>query len=55
MPRGGIEPTIPVFERMKTVHALEGAATVIGNIGPKTYKIKLKDIKSHFTSRFGLA
>jgi hypothetical protein len=24
------EPTIPVFERAKTVHALDGAATVIG-------------------------
>jgi hypothetical protein len=24
------EPTIPVFERTKTVHALDGAATVIG-------------------------
>jgi hypothetical protein len=26
----GLEPTIPVFEREKTVHALDGAATVIG-------------------------
>jgi hypothetical protein len=26
----GFEPTIPVFERAKTVHALDGAATVIG-------------------------
>jgi hypothetical protein len=26
----GFEHTIPVFERAKTVHALEGAATVIG-------------------------
>jgi hypothetical protein len=25
----GFEPTIPVFERAKTVHALGGAATVI--------------------------
>jgi hypothetical protein len=30
MPRVGFEPTIPVFERVKTVHALERAATVIG-------------------------
>jgi hypothetical protein len=30
MPRVGFEPTIPVFERAKTVHALDGAATVIG-------------------------
>jgi hypothetical protein len=26
----GFEPTIPVFERAKTVHALDRAATVIG-------------------------
>jgi hypothetical protein len=32
MPRMGIEPTIPVFERAKTVHALDRAATVIGLI-----------------------
>jgi hypothetical protein len=31
MPQVGFEPTIPVFERVKTVHALEGAATVIGS------------------------
>jgi hypothetical protein len=30
MPRVGFEPTIPVFERAKTDHALDGAATVIG-------------------------
>jgi hypothetical protein len=30
MPRVGFEPTIPVFERTKTVHALDRAATVIG-------------------------
>jgi hypothetical protein len=28
--RVSIEPTIPVFERAKTVHALDCAATVIG-------------------------
>jgi hypothetical protein len=31
MPRVGFEPTIPVFERAKTVHVLDRAATVIGN------------------------
>jgi hypothetical protein len=31
MPRVGFEPTIPAFERAKTVHALDGAATVIGS------------------------
>jgi hypothetical protein len=30
MPRVGIEPTIPVFERAKTVHASGRTATVIG-------------------------
>jgi hypothetical protein len=30
MPGVGFEPTIPVFEQVKTVHALERAATVIG-------------------------
>jgi hypothetical protein len=30
MPRVGFEPAIPAFERAKTVHALDRAATVIG-------------------------
>jgi hypothetical protein len=30
MPRVGFEPTTPVFERAKTVYALDRAATVIG-------------------------
>jgi hypothetical protein len=30
MPRAGFEPTIPVFELAKAVHALDCAATVIG-------------------------
>jgi hypothetical protein len=30
MPRVGFEPTIPVFERAKTVHALDCVAIVIG-------------------------
>jgi hypothetical protein len=30
MPQVGFEPTIPVIERAKTVHALDRAATVIG-------------------------
>jgi hypothetical protein len=29
MPRVGYEPTIPVFVRVKTFHALDRAATVI--------------------------
>jgi hypothetical protein len=31
MPRVGFEHTIPVFERAKTVHAFDRAATVIGS------------------------
>jgi hypothetical protein len=31
MPRVGFEPTIPVLERVKTVHGLDRAATVIGS------------------------
>jgi hypothetical protein len=30
MPEVGFEPTIPVFERAKIVHALDCEATVIG-------------------------
>jgi hypothetical protein len=33
MPLVGFEPTIPAFERAKTVHALDRAATVIGEMG----------------------
>jgi hypothetical protein len=32
IPRVGFEPMIAVFERAKTVHALDRAATVIGNL-----------------------
>jgi hypothetical protein len=32
MPRVGFEPTIPVFQRAKTVHASDRAAAVIGRI-----------------------
>jgi hypothetical protein len=33
MPRVAFEPTNPVFERAKTVHALDRAVTVIGRTG----------------------
>jgi hypothetical protein len=32
MPQVGLEPTIPVFERASTVHALDLAATVIRTV-----------------------
>jgi hypothetical protein len=31
MPLLGFEPTIPLFERAKTVHALDRPATVVGS------------------------
>jgi hypothetical protein len=32
MPQMGIEPTTPVFKWAKTVHSLDGTATMIGHI-----------------------
>jgi hypothetical protein len=32
MPSVGLEPTISVLERAKTIHALDGVGTVIGTI-----------------------
>jgi hypothetical protein len=37
MPRVGFEPTIPVFERTKTVHALGRAATVVSQLEAYRY------------------
>jgi hypothetical protein len=34
----GFEPTIPVFERAKTVHDLDRAAAVIGSHKASIYK-----------------
>jgi hypothetical protein len=39
MPQVGFEPTIPVFEREKTVHALDRPVTVIGANWVHTFKI----------------
>jgi hypothetical protein len=39
MPRLEFEPTIPAFEREKTVHALDRAATVIGLVLIRAPKI----------------
>jgi hypothetical protein len=38
MPRVGLEPMIPVFERAKTIHALDRAATQIDQFTPLTFK-----------------
>jgi hypothetical protein len=32
MPQAGFEPTIPAFEREKTVHALDRAANVFDTV-----------------------
>jgi hypothetical protein len=45
MPRVEFEPTIPVFERAKTVHALDRAATVVGSFS----EISFIPIRGHQT------
>jgi hypothetical protein len=40
MPQVGFEPTIPVFERAKTVHTLDRPTTVVG-LGYKYFRIIL--------------
>jgi hypothetical protein len=57
MPKMGFEPTIPVFELQKTVHALDGAAAVIGNrtitdiISVGTFSNSLrKNMSSHLSN-----
>jgi hypothetical protein len=44
MPLVGFEPTIPAFERAKTVHALDRAATVIDIFIPTGYQIPVHSI-----------
>jgi hypothetical protein len=39
MPPVGFEPMIPVFQRVKTVHALDRAATVIGSLCSRIFKL----------------
>jgi hypothetical protein len=41
MPQVGFEPTIPEFERVKAVHALDHAATVIGTSQLPGSKVEL--------------
>jgi hypothetical protein len=54
MPRVGFEPTIPVLERAKTVHGLDRAATVIGQIYLLLYVVYEHCMKySGHTQRFG--
>jgi hypothetical protein len=48
MPWVGFEPTIPVFERAKTVHASDDAATVIGFIPLSIYLFNQSSIHQFF-------
>jgi hypothetical protein len=50
MPKVRFEPTIPVFERAKTVHAIDRAATVIGCTG-NTFS-KFSNIASVYNTLF---
>jgi hypothetical protein len=43
MPQIGFEPTIPVFERAKTVHASDRAATVIGRYQTTSVENRKRD------------
>jgi hypothetical protein len=48
MHRVGFEPTTPVFERAKTVHALDRAATVIGEENAYNTKFLWENIDRPF-------
>jgi hypothetical protein len=45
MPQVGLELKIPVFERTKTVHALDHAASVIGTLTLSTHKPEDNSVK----------
>jgi hypothetical protein len=48
MPQVGFKPTIPVFDRTKTVYALDRVATVIGNLLSSTITKYIKlGVSSH--------
>jgi hypothetical protein len=54
MPPVEFEPTIPTFERAKTVHALDRATTLIGiftNLLPQNTDLSIR-IKADFISFF---
>jgi hypothetical protein len=48
IPQLGFEPTIPVFERAKTVHALDGAAIVIGLSNSDVPKMHINHIALYY-------
>jgi hypothetical protein len=56
MPLVGFEPTIPVFERAKTVYALDRAAPVVGFLYLSNYKHgEILSVQVEITYRNGLA
>jgi hypothetical protein len=50
MHRVGFELTIPAFERAKTVHALDRAATVVGFFANNKLKFTSRNVTSTLTS-----
>jgi hypothetical protein len=56
MPRVGFEPTIPVFERAKTVHALDRAVTMVHIQGYtcNKYRPSCKALIKHVRSKLKL-
>jgi hypothetical protein len=54
MPRVGFKPMIPMFERAKTIHALDRATTVIGFIYFNTNKFCMFPAQSVFHTVLGI-
>jgi hypothetical protein len=52
-PRVGFEPTIPAFERAKTVHVLDRTATVTGTFISSCVHIRQHTMRCLFTICFG--
>jgi hypothetical protein len=52
MPGFGFEPTIPVFERANTVHALDCAATVMGDIFTRIINYSVLVVLTWFANLF---
>jgi hypothetical protein len=51
MPSAEFEPTIPAFERAKSIHVLDRAATVIGKVGQKERRI-IRDFQLEYQERY---
>jgi hypothetical protein len=48
MSQVGLKPTIPVIERTKTVHALDGTATVIGPYNKYKATVDIINLKQRY-------